>query len=332
MGEEQARPVLAGVDMGGTKIHAVLTDDQFSVLARARCLTPLRGGPKAVLKAVDALLTVARSDAGVAGVAAIGMGMPGTIRSEQGTVAQVPHIADWGEEFKLTTALARLTAAPATILNDNDAFALGEALCGAGRGHRTVVGIGMGTGVGGGIVVDGQLLVGRGGGGEIGCIQVEPKGRRCSCGRRGCLEPYAGRTGIDSFIRQRVKDGARSSVPQLVQQSGRSRLSSSVLARAVRARDKVAVEAVEAAAAAMGVAVGIIAHLLDPDIIVIGGGLGHRLGQPFIDAVAAQSRPYTTDRHFAHGPCEIRLTQLADDAGAVGAAVMASRALHAARG
>jgi glucokinase len=177
----------------------------------------------------------------------------------------------------------------------------------------------VGTGVGGGLILNGKLREGRGAAGEIGHVVVKPGGRLCSCGRRGCLEAYAGRTSMERRARALVKRGRKTQLFRIMKKRGRQRLSSGVYARALAKGDKMAKQLIDEAAWALGVGIASAQNLLDLEAIVVGGGLGDRLGQPFVDQIVEQMTPHL----FADDPPVILRTELGDLSGAVGAAVLA---------
>ena len=183
-----------GLDLGGTKIQAVVTDGAATVLGRARRETPQQGGPEAVVFELAEALRAALDDAGVEpmGLEGIGVGAPGAIDVETGSVAQVPNIDGWELPFALGPALAAELDRSVRIGNDVNVAVKAEQRFGAGRGFDSFLGVFWGTGVGGGIVIDGKQIVGRGSAGEIGHVCAQPGGRLCNCGLHGCVEAYAG--------------------------------------------------------------------------------------------------------------------------------------------
>ena len=193
----------AGLDLGGTKIQAVVTDGEATVLGQARSETPRQGGPEAVIDSLVEVLRAALAGAGVEplGLAGIGVGAPGSIDVATGTVFQVANIDGWDTPFPLGPALAAEIGRPVTIGNDVNVAVEAERRFGAGRGFGSFLGVFWGTGVGGGIVMDGRQLVGRGSAGEIGHVCSKPGGRRCNCGLDGCVEAYAGRGALEERAR-----------------------------------------------------------------------------------------------------------------------------------
>jgi glucokinase len=308
-----------GLDLGGTKIQAVVTDGEATVLGRARRETPRQGGPAAVVGVLAETLRAALDDAGVepTGLAGVGVGAPGSIDVETGTVAQVPNIEDWDAPFPLGPTLAAEIGRAVTIGNDVNVAVEAEHRYGAGRGFGSFLGVFWGTGVGGGIVIDGRLLVGRGSAGEIGHVCSKPGGRRCNCGLDGCVEAYAGRGALEERAREVAKDRP-TILFELMEKRGRDRLTSGVWLRALQAGDAVAESLIVRAIEALGVGIGSAVTLLDVEAVVIGGGLGERLGSDWLARIEAAANKHT----FFHEPPVYRLAELGDLGGAIGASLL----------
>jgi len=313
--------ITVGVDVGGTKIQAVALPDE-GVAGSARVPTPLEG-VEALVAAIAEGARTALAAAGSGGLAAVGIGMPGTIDTAAGTVANSPNMP--GFERATPVALARMVSealggVPVKMGNDVDVAVLGEHRLGAGRPYRDLLGVWVGTGVGGGLILGGQPHRGGGAAGELGHMLVKPEGRLCSCGRRGHLEAYAGRGQMEARARQLESKGRRTILFRLAEKRGKPRVSSSVWLEAIERGDRLAIRLVDDAVWALGVALASVQNLLDLEAIVIGGGLGDRLGVPFLERVAEAMRPqlFVSERPPAMLPTAFR-----DLSGAVGAAVLA---------
>jgi glucokinase len=312
---------LAGVDVGGTKIQVVITSAEMEVLGQSRGPTPPAGGPAAVVEALCSLLDQARREAGADGLAAVGVGAPGTIDKATGVVAHSPNLAGWIDPYPLGAELRRRTGAPVSVDNDVHAAMLGELRLGAARGLGDVLGVWFGTGVGGALVLGGELRSGpRGASGEIGHVCVKDGGRRCGCGRRGCLEAYAGRASMERRARKLVAEGRRTDLFRIMEQRGLDHLTSGVLSRALTAGDDLAQDLIDEAVVAAGCGIASVVNVLDVEAVIVGGGLGSRLGEPFVSRVAAAMQPHL----FVTPAVSVRLTALGDLGGALGAACAAA--------
>lgn len=309
-----------GLDLGGTKIQAVVTDGADGVLGRARRETPRSGGAEAVVFQLAEALRAALDDAGVEsmGISGVGVGAPGSIDPESGTVVQVPNIDGWNEPFSLGPALAEELGRPVAIGNDVNVAVEAERRFGAGRGFDSFLGVFWGTGVGGGIVMDGRMLVGRGSAGEIGHVCAKPGGRRCNCGLDGCVEAYAGRGALEERARELAKE-RKTALFEIMERRGRDRLTSGVWLRALEAGDRVAEELITRAVQALGVGIGSAVTLLDVEAVVIGGGLGERIGVEWLARIEQAARQHT----FFREPPAFRLAELGDLGGAIGASLIA---------
>ena len=312
----------AGIDVGGTKIQTVVLRDG-EVVGSARVLTPRAGAAGDVIDAIEGTVDESLDQAALArpDLRAIGIGTPGEIDAAAGVVSLASNVPGFEGRVELGPLLsARLGGVPVTIANDVSVGVLGEYERGAGRPYRDLLGVWVGTGVGGGLILNGELYHGRGTAGEIGHAVVKPGGRRCSCGRRGCLEAYAGRACMEHRARYLHKRGTDTNLFHVMKEQDRDRLSSGVFAKALKSGDKLAHHLIDEAAWALGLALASAQNVLDLEAIIVGGGLGDRLGQPFVDQIAAAMAPhlFTPDR-----PPVLHTTQLRDLSGAVGAAVLA---------
>ena len=182
-----------------------------------------------------------------------------------------------------------------------------------------MLGVFWGTGVGGGIVLDDRLWEGRGAGGELGHVVVRIGGRHCPCGRRGCLEAYAGRGSMEARARKLVGEGRETKLFHLMEKHGRDRLTSGIWSRALDRDDALAREIVNDAVEALGAGVASAVNLLDVEAVIIGGGLGVRLGEPYREHIEAAMLPHLFSDD---DPPAVRLAALGDLGGAIGAALL----------
>jgi glucokinase len=311
-----------GIDLGGTKIQAVVVDGAHEVLGDRRAPTPTSGGPADVVAAMAEALSGAAEAAGVepAALAGVGVGSPGEIDAATGTVTQARNLPGWEGSYPLAPELGERVGAPVWLGNDVNVATDAEAELGAGRDFASMLGVFWGTGVGGGIVLDGRPWVGRGAGGELGHVVVRIGGRRCPCGRRGCLEAYAGRGSMEARARKLVADGRDTRLFHLMEKHGRDRLTSGIWARALERDDELAREIVTEAVEALGAGVASAVNLLDVEAVIVGGGLGVRLGEPYREHIEAAMLPHLFGDD---DPPAVRLAALGDLGGAIGAALLA---------
>ncbi len=312
-----------GIDVGGTKIQSVAVRSK-AVVSDHRLPTP-QTGAKDVMAALVEAASKAFADAGgeIAEVAGVGIGLPGVIDTDAGTVSGSPNLPGFqaAEPVALAhTVSEALGGIPVKLENDVRVAILGEWKRGAGRGFRNLLGVWVGTGVGGGLVLNGKLYQGEGAAGEIGHIIVKPGGRVCSDGRKGHLEAYAGRGQIEAEARRRVKQGHKTHLFDIMKKKGRTRVSSGVIAEALERNDKMAHELIDDAVWALGVGLASVQNLLAFEAIVIGGGLGDRLGAPFVERIERHMQPLL---FVPDTPPKMLTTEFGDLSGAVGSAVLA---------
>jgi len=312
-----------GIDLGGTKIQAVVVDEDHQVLGSARHPTPTTGGPADVALAMVGAMREALAGGGCAAdeLSAVGVGSPGAVDEEGGTVTSARNLPDWEGTYPLAEKLQTALGAPVAISNDVNVATQAEFALGAAKPFRSILGVFWGTGVGGGIVLDGQMWEGRGAAGEIGHVVVKSDGRTCPCGRIGCMEAYAGRGAMEARAREKVEEGEKTVLFEIMEERGKPRLSSGIWARALERDDRLAHHLVDRAVDAIGVAVASSLNRLDVEAVVIGGGLGLRLGEPYVERIRAAIMPHL----FAdHRPPEVLLASLGDLGGAIGATLLAA--------
>ncbi|HEX6548437.1 MAG TPA: ROK family protein [Candidatus Dormibacteraeota bacterium] len=314
----RGKNLIAGVDLGGTKIQTVVLDGE-DVVGQSRVATPT-GAPEAVINAIAEAVRAAMQRAGADRVASLGVGSPGEIDAEQGTVSQARNVQAFASAtVKLGPALSKaLGGLRVTLENDVRAGILGEHRLGAGRPYSNLLGVWLGTGVGGGVIIANQLLEGRGAAGEIGHAVVQDGGWLCSCGRRGCLEAYAGRGCMEARARRRVKRGKKTVLFEIMERVPSDRLTSGVFARALKRRDPMAEKLIDRAQWALSLALASAQNLLNLEAIILGGGLGDRLGPDFAKSVSKAMQPHLFVPEQAP---PVLNTKLGDLAGAVGAAL-----------
>jgi glucokinase len=319
---EDSKPdAVGGIDLGGTKIEAVITDAAHQVLGSARQPTPTNGGPADVASAMAAALTDAAHNAKLepSALRGVGVGSPGRVDSSAGTVSRADNLPGWESSFPLASALQSALGTTVSVGNDVSVATDAEFKLGAGRPYQSLLGVFWGTGVGGGLVLDGKPWHGRGGAGEIGHMVIVQDGRHCPCGRRGCVEAYAGRGALEARARHLHDKGEKTVLFELATEHGHERLTSSVWARALERGDKLATKLIDRAVLALGAAIGSAVNLLDVEAVIIGGGLGVRFGEPYRQRIAEASMPHLFNDT---NPPAILLASLGDLGGAIGATLL----------
>lgn len=309
-----------GIDLGGTKIQAAIVDGRGQVKGQSRRPTPREGGPAGVAAEIAAALREAAEDAKVdpAKLEGVGVGSPGEVDGKAGTVSQAKNLPGWDGKFPLARELGGELGLPVAVSNDVQVATDAEFRFGAGRPYASILGVFWGTGVGGGIVLDGEPWTGRGAAGEIGHMVVKEGGRRCPCGRLGCLEAYAGRGAMEARARGEAKDKG-TKLFKIMEKRGRERLTSGIWARALDDGDKLATSIVDRAVEALGTGIASAVNLLDVEAVLIGGGLGVRLGEPYAERILEAMGPhlFADDR-----PPAVHVAALGDLGGAIGASLL----------
>jgi len=310
-----------GIDLGGTKIQAVVVDEQHVVHGQARSPTPTTGGPADVAAAIVAAMRDASCAAGIAPdqLSHVGVGSPGTVDASQGTVSSARNLPGWAGSYPLAKQLRKALGAPVALGNDVQVATDAEAALGAGRGYGSMLGVFWGTGVGGGLVLDGKPWLGRGGAGEIGHVVVKVDGAQCPCGRRGCMEAYAGRNALEATARELHDKGEPTELFKIARKRGRERLTSGIWAAALERGDPLATKLIDRAVEMLGAGVASVDNVLDAEVIILGGGLGVRLGQPFANRIAEAMQPHL---FFSDRPPPVLVAALGDLGGAIGASLL----------
>lgn len=312
----------AGIDLGGTKIQAVIVNGRHRPVGQARRETPRAGGPAAVVAEMAQAVEEAAGEAGVTTreLVGIGLGSPGDVDAGEGTVAQARNVSpDWLDPYPVAAELGKTLGSPVAIGNDVQVATDAEYRLGAGKPYRSLLGVFWGTGVGGGLVLDGKAWTGRGAAGEIGHMVVKRGGARCTCGRRGCVEAYAGRAAMELRARREVKKGRRTSLFEIMEKRGRPKLTSGVWARALEDGDKLAERLIARAVRALGAGIASAVNLLDVEAVILGGGLGIRFGEGYLHRIEEAMRPHL---FASERPPDLHVAALGDLGGAVGAALL----------
>ncbi|MCS7303789.1 MAG: ROK family protein, partial [Thermoguttaceae bacterium] len=312
-----------GIDIGGTKIQAILVNGAGVILQRQRISTPEGNDPEAVLQTAENLMEklVAEENLSVSDVSAIGAAVAGVVDPKKGLVVVTPNMCLSGVE--LGPRWEKRFQVPVAVGNDTNLGTLAERWLGAARNARSAFGIFVGTGIGGGLVIRNRIWRGaREAAAEIGHIVMEINGPQCGCGNRGCLEALASRTAIERQIRQAIQNGQPSILTELT--GGElSRIRSGLLRQALAAGDPLVQEVLHRAAEVLGYACLTVRHLVDPELIILGGGVIEACGDFMVPIV---QKIVEADRlPGARAGGQILVSALGDDAVALGAAAAAAR-------
>lgn len=312
-------PAVVSVDLGGTNLRTAILTKNGDIFDRSKQATNVSEGHRKIIRRLIDDIERQRKNAEARGlkIAAVGVGAPGVIHADSGVVVKSPNFPDWNE-LPLKQELENGVGLPAFIENDANAAAFGEYWRGAGKGVRSLIFITLGTGVGGGIVLDGKIWHGADGmAGEIGHMTILPDGRACGCGNRGCLEMYASSRGIVmSYLEAHASAGTSGSSVGVTSES---------IYNAARKGERSAVAVMEQMGRSLGIGIANLINIFNPEMVVIGGGV--RDAWPlFIEAARSEIR----QRAFAFPAERTKLvpSDLGDDAGLAGTAAVAFEQLH----
>ena len=313
-------PVLA-IDLGGTKIIAAIISNKGQIVAKERCLTLADEGPQPVIgrifSAIDHLLSQRKINPSQ--LDSISIAAAGAIDFEKGLVTSSPHLPGW-HDVPLRDIVEEKYKVNTFLINDASAAALGEHHFGAGQGVNNLILLAVGTGIGGGIILNGRLYSGASGSaGEIGHITIDVGGPKCDCGNTGCLEALVSGTAVAKEAIRRIKQGERSSLTEIV--GGKiENITAEKVSIAAQDGDSLASEVILKAATYLGVGLANLVNIFNPEMIIIGGGIA-KMGDPLLNP----ARQVVRERAFQLSAQAVQIVsaQLGDDAGVLGAAVFA---------
>ena len=307
-----------GIDIGGTKIAGGVVDEHGKVLATARRESPATD-TDAIERNVEDLVSELRADHDVV---AVGVGAAGFVDSKRATVLFAPNLA-WRDE-PLRSDLEKRINLPVVIENDANAAAWGEFIFGAGEDVEDSLLVTVGTGVGGGIVLNGQLHRGAFGvAAEIGHMRVVPDGRICGCGNRGCWEQYASGTALVRDTKEQASQGSLIARSLVDRAGGVDKIDGPLITEAARDGDSFAQEQLASLGKWLGEGIASLTAVLDPAVVVIGGGVSEA-GDLLLDPIRAHFKANLTGRHY-RPELEVRAALLGNKAGMMGAADLARR-------
>ncbi|MBF8304523.1 MAG: glk [Dehalococcoidia bacterium] len=311
------KPII-GVDIGGTKIMAVVADSNGTLLARKHIPTQAASGPEAGIKRIILAINQVCQQANISskdGISGIGIAIAGLVDTPRGILVTSPHLPGW-RDVPLKDQLEAALDVQVSIINDAKAAALGEQTFGAGKGVENQIYMTVSTGIGGGIIINGALYTGKSGSaGEIGHMVIDVNGPRCNCGNNGCLETLASGTAVAREVSDRLAKGASSTVRDMV--SGHLQdITAEMVSKAAEQGDTLAVEVIHQAGVYLGVGLANLVNVFNPDLIIIGGGFA-KVGSRLLDPAISEMKR----RAFSRPANQVRITvaQLGDNSGALGA-------------
>lgn len=307
-----------GVDVGGTKVAAGVVDDGGVIVESTRVPTPA-DDPRRLRTTITELV---QELAGRHDVVSVGLGAAGFVNADRTGLYFSPHVS-WGDE-PVTGLLQDSLGLPVTVENDGNAAAWAEHVYGAGRGVPDQLMVALGTGIGGGLILGGEIY--RGGHGvaaEIGHLGLVPGGRLCECGRHGCFEEYASGSALQRLAREVAADG---SAPKLLELAGgdADAVTGSQVTELAKAGEPEALRLFERLAEPLGMGIASLVAVLDPSVVVLGGGVSEA-GELLLGPTRPALERQLSGRDHRPAP-ELRLAELGNDAGLIGAADLGRRA------
>jgi glucokinase len=316
-----SRETIAGIDIGGTKIAVALADPNGQILSLSRFPTEVEAGPHRLIdKAIKEIQRMMEEIE--ARLLAVGVGCGGPLDRERGLILSPPNLPGW-DEFPILKIIEERLKAPALLDNDANAAALGEHKHGAGRGLKNLVYMTISTGIGGGIIIDGEILHGvADGAGEVGHITILPDGPLCRCGERGCLETLCSGTGIARRARERLATGAESSMTEHA--GGPDRVTAKIVAEAALEGDPLAVEIWDETISYLAIGIGSIISILAPQAVILGGGVstaGRQLLEPLRREIQSRVKMLPVEK------IKILQAELGGDSAIHGALILGQRTI-----
>jgi len=303
------------VDLGGTRLRAVRIDHEGHVLQHRSVATAATAGPEAVISQIVALVEQVMDGVSRADIEGIGVGSPGPLDPFKGVVLRAPNLHGW-VDVPLRAMLQERTGLPVLLNNDGNVAALGEWHLGSGRGCRDFIYVGVGTGIGGGIIVSGRLLLGRKGmAGEVGHMKVQLDGPVCSCGKAGCWEALASGVALARFAQEALRAGRPSS---LHDRAATQPVTAGDIFAAAAEGDALALDLLQQEGTYLGRGLVSLLHLFSPDRIALGGGVAQGMAwlEPHIRSVIeTQAMPPFRD-------VPVEYAHLGDRVGVIGAATL----------
>ena len=296
--------------MGGTKVLGAIFNEKDEIIYRLKKRSKSSGeGSADVEKVIISVVEEMIAESGIdrSKLNAIASCAPGVIDQDRGVVLFTPNLP-W-RDYDMASSMRKKFGVPFYVGNDVNLGVLGEYHFGAGRGYKNIVGFFVGTGMGGGLILNGSLYTGnRFKAAEYGHMVLDPEGPLCNCGQRGCLEAFSSKQGMSAYIRQQAARGRETMMAEAVQEGV---FRSKKLKKALEAGDKVAMEAVDRACHWLAVAAGNMINIFSPDLVLLGGGVIEAVGDLFLEKVLAEVDRYCMP--LIRSTVDIKIADLGDD-------------------
>jgi glucokinase len=315
---------VVGVDLGGTKILSGIFKSTTECIGTAKLSTKAQRGPDKVIERIARCVqdAVDEADLTLKQVVGVGIGAPGAVDFSSGTVIFAPNLEGW-KDIPLKKELEKQLGVPVFVENDCNVAMLGVYVAELKATPRHVIGIFVGTGIGGGLVINGELFSGyTHTAGEVGHMVLELNGPKCGCGNKGCFEALASRTAIFQQIKAGVKEGQKTLLTDMLG-ADLSDLRSGDLRKAIRRGDKFVDRVVETAAEYIGIATANLVNVINPEVVVLGGGVIEALQDEMMSVIVETAQDYAMPGTMKG--VEIVASRLGDSAGITGGAVLARR-------
>ena len=315
---------VVGVDLGGTKILAGVFKRSFECIGSSKLSTKSQRGVDSVVERIARCIqdAVDEADLSLKQVAGVGIGAPGAVDFAEGKVIFAPNMEGW-KDVALKKDLEKALGVPVFVENDGNIAALGVHVAELKGKPKSLIGIFVGTGIGGGLIINGDLYSGfNHTAGEIGHMVLDLNGPKCGCGNKGCFEALASRTAIFQQIKAGIKDGEKTILTEMLGDD-LADLRSGDLRKAIRRGDKFVDKVIEGAAEYIGIGIANLVNILSPEVVVLGGGVIEALADEMMSVIVETAQDYAMPGTMKG--VEIIASKLGDSAGITGAAVLAHR-------
>ena len=315
-GDYSSTQLILGIDIGGTSLRAALADSPSSILAKARRPAPADQPPEAMVQEISSMYRSLLEQVGSSGAVAVGVSSPGPVDTVAGALVDPPNLPQF-TTVPLRDMLQRELALPISLENDANAAAIAEHRVGVGKGTRHMAYVTLSTGIGAGIISDGQLVRGaRGAAGEVGHIKLMVDGPQCGCGQNGCWEALASGSAIRKEVLRQIKEGRESTLSRY----DPSAIDAQAVFLAAQSGDLLATEVLDRAAYFTGIGLAAVVDVLNPEMVIVGGGLTN-MGDRILGPAFKTCRDHIFPLH--ERSLRLEVSNLGDDVSLIGALVLA---------